>query len=362
MNRLGICLLFSFALLNKVTGQSIPSEELQKTAQTRYISISSQNDIFQVFNNSDKYFTNGISVELAHRIFNNPVARAILLKNKGNYKSEYALSLSQHMYTPADLSKSEVDSSDRPYCGLLYFAYTRHSNNSQIGRKIVSRLFVGVTGPMAGASDFQYLVHNTLPGNEAPQGWDNQIANGLLLDYEVRQQRILPFKARYVEFNTDAMAHVGTIYNFVQTGLTTKFGWFNYSYYQFNGLFNSKSPQGTYQTEDLRWSKKKRERKPLNAKSRTTRINRDFQLYSFVNLNFGYMIYDGTVHGSLIPFGPSPYTMQQRVINPANGSLVYGLTFNYRSFLFQFERVEKWDVYKGEGFYGWGQFRLTFSI
>lgn len=344
-----------------LSAQSLDLEELKRNEQARFIGLYSQNDLYQYYFNADKYFTNGAKVVVAHPVFDNSVAKAILISDKGEYKSEYSLSVGQDIFTPAAIMKAEVDSTDRPYCGLLYATYTRSSNNIRVGRKIVSKLFLGVQGPISGAQATQNWIHEKTD-SEPPQGWDNQIANGLMIDYEIKQQKMLPIKSKILEVNTNAVAHVGTIYNFVQAGLTSKLGWFNNSYYQFDGLYSRRSKKGTYTMDDVRWLKKKRTAHPEKARSRRTFINRDFQCYLFVNFNLGYMFYDGTKSGSLIPFSESPYTLINNELNKDYSNLTQGITVNYRSILFQYERVIKRDVVKGEGFYGWGQIRLSISI
>ena len=74
------------------------------------------------------------------------------------------------------------------------------------------------------------------------------------------------------------------------------------------------------------------------------------------------MFYDGTSQGSLIPFGKSPYTLKGEDLDNAYGNLTQGITINYRSIFIQYERVIKKDVFKGEGFYGWGKFRVSISF
>jgi lipid A 3-O-deacylase len=360
MKRL-LFLAYTCLICQALSGQSISLEELQKSGQARFVGLYSQNDLYQYFFSADKYFTNGAQIVFAHPIFGNKLAPAILLNNKGDYKSEYSLAVGQDIFTPTDLFLAEVDSTDRPYCGLLYATYTRHSNNIRIGRKVVSKLFLGVQGPISGAEAIQNWIHEKTD-SELPLGWDNQIANGLMIDYEIKQQKMLPIKARHWEVNTNVVGHIGTIYNYVQAGLTTKLGWFNNSYFQFDGLYNRRSKKGTYIMDNIRWLEKKKKAHPEKARSRTTFINRNFQIYMFANFNLGYMFYDGTKSGSLIPFGESPYTLPNSDLDKDYSNLTQGITLNYRSIFIQYERVIKRDTVKGEGFYGWGQVRVSISI
>lgn len=346
---------------HRLSGQSISLEELQQSGQARFIGLYSQNDLYQYYFSADKYFTNGAQVVVAHPIFDNKLARSILISDKGEYKSEYSLAIGQDIFTPEDIMTADVDSTDRPYCGLLYATYTRNANNILVGRKIVSKLFLGVQGPISGAETLQNWIHKKT-NSEPPHGWMNQIANGLMIDYEIKQQKMLPVKSRHLELNTNAVAHVGTVYNYVQAGITGKLGWFNNSYYNFDGLYNRRAKKGTYILDDVRWLRKKRENHPEKARSRRTFINRDFQCYLFTDFNLGYMFYDGTQSGSLIPLSKSPYTLVTNELDKDYSHLTQGITLNYRSVFIQYERVLRRDVVKGEGFYGWGQIRVSISI
>jgi lipid A 3-O-deacylase len=346
---------------HRLAGQSIGLEELQQADQARFFGLYSQNDLYQYHFSADKYFTNGAQVVFAHPVFDTRFAKTILISDKGEYISEYSLAIGQDIFTPEDIMTAAVDSTDRPYSGLLYATYTRNANNIRVGRKIVSKLFVGVQGPISGAETLQHWIHKQTE-SKPPQGWNNQIANGLMIDYEIKQQKMLPVKSRHIELNTNAVAHAGTIYNFVQAGITGKLGWFNNSYYHFDGLYNKRVRKGTFILDDVRWLRKKRENHPEKARSRTTYINRDFQCYFFTDFNLGYMFYNGAKSGSLIPFADSPYTLNTNELDKDYSHLTQGITLNYHSVFLQYERVIKRDVVKGEGFYGWGQIRLSISI
>lgn len=330
--------------------------------QTEYISLLTQNDLYQYVLQADKYFTNGLHIEYASHLFNNKVGRAVLVGNK-NFFNEYSLSFGQDMHTPADISNSEVDSTDRPYAGLLYFTHTRVSSDPNKGRKLTSRTFFGVIGPLAMAEPFQKFVHENISNSQNPEGWDHQIANGLILDYEVEMQRLLPVSSNKFEVNIKALGHVGTIYNYFQVGIGAKIGLFNYSYLNFDGKYNkSYKSNSKFETEDLRWSRKKKEKLPESDKKKIFNLNRNYQVYIFFNLNAGYLLYDGTLQGSLISFSESVYVYEQDRIDHDYNNFNYGIVLSYKYFEIQYERVSKKDIFSGEGIFGWGQIRLIYSL
>lgn len=357
---LWICIAFSHP--DKIFAQEKASLSVEDFHQTEYISIFSQNDLYQYILQADKYFTNGFHVEYASHIFDNKIGRAILIGNK-KYFNEYSLSIGQDMHTPADISNSEVDSTDRPYAGLLYVSHARMTSDPFLGRRITSRTFFGFIGPMASAGQLQRFVHENLSNSEKPEGWENQIANGLILDYEVEMQQLLPFSSKYFETNIKALGHIGTMYNFVQLGIGMKIGWFNYSYFNFGGKYNKRYKSvDVFETDDVRWSKRIKEKKPQNAKKRHFSLNRNFQVFFFFNLNAGYMFYDGSIQGSLIPFEKSVYVYEKERIDHDYGNSSYGITISYKPIEIQYERVTKKDVFIGEGIFGWGQIRVIYSL
>lgn len=355
--------LFIVLILSSIRFVVIAQEKFnpKNYKQTEYLSIFSQNDLYQHVLHADKYFTNGLHFEYASHHFNNKIGRAILVGNK-NYFNEYSLSFGQDMHTPEDLSNPEVDLTDRPYAGLLYFTHTRVSSDPHKGRKLTSRVFFGVIGPSSMAGLLQRFVHETI-GSPYPEGWEHQIANGLALDYEVEMQRLLPISTNKLEINIKAIGHVGTIYNYFQLGIGAKIGLFNYSYLNFEGKHNKNYKSNSkFMTEDLRWSKKKKERLPESDTKKVFSLNRNYQAYFYINLNAGYLFYDGTLQGSLIPFSESEYVYEQDRIDHNYDSISYGIVLSYKSLEFQYGRVTKKDVFTGEGIFGWGQIRLIYSL
>ena len=345
-----------------LSGQDLSTSELTESRQTRYGSVLSQNDLYQPFLRSDKYFTNGISAEYADQFLYNGIAKRLLVNLLKKGKSEYAISFSQDMYTPENQNLYQVDSTDIPYSGLLYLTYTRHSNDIKKGSKFISKLYLGVQGPAAGAGEVQNWVHKYVSDDPSVRGWQHQIGNGLILDYQMIHMKMLPVRARHVEISTMAVARVGTLFNYAQLGLSMKLGWFNYSFLNFDGLFNVFSKKGSYELEDIRWSQKRKGNARLAKKPRTVFVNRDFQIYTHLRYLAEYMFYDGTVQGSLIPFEESPYLYSGKELEHFSGNFAFGITMNYRRFSIQYERVTRRDVFKGEGLFGWGNIRVMASF
>ena len=359
--KIQVLLVLGLLFLNVGKAQIVHDSELVNSSPIKFAALLTQNDLYKFGPRSDKYFTNGLHIQYANKFTNNIVAQKVLLNFLKESNSQYAVSFGQDIYTPLNLYIVSVDSNDIPYSGTLYFTYARQSNNHRKGIKLVSKLYLGVQGPASGAGEMQFWYHE-ITNYPLPKGWGSQIQNGLVLDYEVKYQRLLPVSWEFMEVSTHAKAHVGTLQNFVQAGIGMKLGLFNYSYTGFDGLPNASVKSGRYSTKDIRWSKKRKAENPENAVIRNTHINSTWQVYGFASVDAGVMFYDGTVQGSLVPFESSPFLFSYYDYDKNNGSFKYGFTINYKNFVFQASQVIKRDVYKGSGTYGWGEVKVALSF
>jgi len=103
------------------------------------------------------------------------------------------LALGQYMYSPSDISISELMPNDRPYAGWLYLGPIFLARNKN--QQDMMELDIGVVGPLAGCEWTQMQIHKLLDCG-LPYGWDNQIHNevGVNLAYQKK------FRFRYKNF------------------------------------------------------------------------------------------------------------------------------------------------------------------
>jgi hypothetical protein len=80
----------------------------------------------------------------------------------------------QLIYTPSDISVSEVQREDRLYGGWLYFGHTWLKRDYDWLHYYGGN--VGVLGPISGAECVQKWVHEQV-GNQEPMGWEHQLKN-----------------------------------------------------------------------------------------------------------------------------------------------------------------------------------------
>ncbi len=337
----------------RVITQTLNDSDLLEMRQSRFASLSTLNDIYQ-FEPTDKYYTNGLHVQYADGWFNKNWTNALLLNPLSQSKSSFLLNVGQDIYTPVNIFQSAIDSTDVPYSGALLATLIRQANNPAKGFRWESKFVIGIQGPASGAGAVQYWYHD-ISNNPEPNGWHNQIGNGLILDYEVAVERLLPIQNEFVEWNVNAAAHVGTYLNYATVGTLAKIGWFNYSYSDYNGRPNTFASKASYTTDDLRWRKKSGK----VSKKRKTRVNGTWQLYGIIGANAKALAYDGRVQGSLIPFQSSPYLWSSSDYEHFNVQLVLGATLSYKNVLLQFVHREQRDVYKGFGAFSWAEIKAV---
>ena len=321
----------------------------QEQRQTEFLSFISQNDLYQPALKSDKDFTNGLLLEYGAPILQRLGGGWIGFELE-NSEQEYSLALVQEMFTPENVLISAVDSTDRPYSGLLYLQLKANSNRLPAGRRLSSRLSIGLQGPGALAKETQSGIHGLID-NDIPQGWDNQIGHGLLLDYELRYQHLITPTLTYMESSLEGTGHIGTMRNFIRLGVLNRIGWFNSSFQNFGGLRNPKQPVD----QKIRVEKS-------GGGSRRVYVNRRWQAYLVADAYLSYVLYDGTAAGSLIPFEESVYLLDGGQIINFSGATRLGIELSYG--MIQIHYLWQVTGYRvsGSDLAGWGQFRLVVSF
>ena len=155
----------------------------QTSDEDQIITLQLENDYF---GNTDQHFTNGFRAAWM------PSARSVpqwvidgasffpLFDPAG--KKRVVFSLGQSIFTPDDLSATNLLRDERPYAGWLYGGVGLVSVSEERLDNI--ELNLGVIGPASLAEDVQKTWHEWFDF-QRPNGWDNQLKNepGFLLNY-----------------------------------------------------------------------------------------------------------------------------------------------------------------------------------
>lgn len=150
----------------------------------------------------------------------------------------YSIGLGQAMFTPEDLTRSDLIDDDRPYAGWLFGSFglvlgPRHRQrpgSTAFDRMEALQLTLGVVGPVSGADRTQKLVHSVI-GAQKPRGWRNQLHNepGVILEYEQKWRseswNLLPGSdGLQVDMMPSAGVALGNIHTYGSVAATFRFG------------------------------------------------------------------------------------------------------------------------------------------
>lgn len=148
----------------------------------RRIWLQFDNDIFS---NSDRYYTNGIILGFSTPALSTLFFNKLMPAGPDNSVLTSTLSLHHGMFTPFTTKNPPQLRNDRPYASTLYLNYSQMAANATASYKIITSIKIGVIGSAALGQLLQQSVHTTLPGNDAPLGWETQISNDLVLNYSI---------------------------------------------------------------------------------------------------------------------------------------------------------------------------------
>jgi len=335
--------------------------------QIHFVKLNQANDLFTYWFQSDRNYSDGVNIEVAHSIFNNKVADFALLGLKNTPYKDFSLAISQDIFTPKNTTTTELDTTDRPYSAQLYLTYAKYSNNFWKGYKLVSRIFLGVQGPIAFGKEAQNTVHKMI-NNPTANGWDHQLRNGLVIDYETQFLKEIPVTSHLTEFHLFTTGHIGTIYNYAEIGFRFKFGHYTDTYMNFYGIANPRYKHKLTIKDLAKFSKTRKQIIPKRIRKKSAqeqinylnnKLNRKLQIYFFTEGMATYMLYDGTVEGSIITFEENEYEYSYDDYDHLNLTARYGFVFQYSHFYLEYMRYIGNDVYKISDAFGYGRIVLT---
>ena len=232
-----IIFLLLFQLSNNIAGQL--------ANQPHTFRIYLDND-FLNFRGSgtDRYFTNGIRIDYFYAKQRKPKFPSFLLLNISENNNIYGWGLAQFMFTPKHIDISEIQYGDRPYAGALYAIHSLQSINPIEKVKVTTEMFFGVIGPWSLADESQTWVHGAI-NYTIPQGWDNQVANDIILNYNIIIEKQLLNPSKRILLVGVVETFSGTLYNAAGMGFMLRIGKFN-NY--FEGASNSQgTPKNKFQ-------------------------------------------------------------------------------------------------------------------
>jgi len=188
------------------------------TSNRIYFSYTYSNDFF---NETDRYYTQGINPALVLKVFRKLPLMKLLPQISGSV-IQYGLSGTQDCFTPSSIRRDTILRGDRPYAGLIFVGHFKISNDEKNKQRLSSQIDLGAIGPCAKCEEEQKGIHKMLV-NIPPLGWEFQINNDLLLNYRVRYEKSI-LSRNFLDLNGMAEMNLGTLYDNLGLGANLRMG------------------------------------------------------------------------------------------------------------------------------------------
>ena len=313
-----IAFCFSFCKLN---AQAINNTLAYKNINSdAYFRFDLENDFFGF---TDEYYTQGIDIELvAPWVRDFPLSKLLIHPREGYLR--YGFTVEDNMYTPSTLSMDTILKNDRPYTSTLFLKTFAINVDTLRKQRFSTTLSTGMMGPSVLGKEMQTSLHRRLD-NLIPHGWDNQLSNMFIVNYEADYEKELIIYRNILSVSGNAMARVGSLSDKVMLGATAMLGYFD-------------SPYSNYYV----------------------RTN-NMRIYGYVHPEMNVVGYDATMQGS--PFkDKSSYTINAIDITRLVFSNRFGFVVTYkRLYLEYFQTIMSKEFDQGK-VHTWGGIQLAFGM
>lgn len=274
------------------------------------------------FANSDHYYTQGHNFELVSpKLLKNPL-NILFIKLK-NSKQKYGLSLEQVGFTPTSLESNEILYGDRPFAAAITLKSFLISTDTIHKSTFSSTLSFGVIGPFSSAKEIQTIIHKYID-KQIPLGWQYQIKNDVILNYEISYEKQLYRINNLFALNSIAKLRLGTMNTNLSGGLTTTFG-------KINSPFIFQKDQNNY------------------------------KIYGYWQGLVTAVGYDASLQGGVFNKN-SPYVITDENMERFTFQKNFGVVFHYKTLYLEYYRSWLSKEFKTGGAHSWGGFRIGFTL
>lgn len=295
----------------------------RNVGSNKYFRIHYDNDFFT---NSDYYYSQGISLELAHPGIRNFFLSKLLIQPTGN-DMKYGVALNDIGYTPTSISSNEILYGDRPFAASIYLKTFVIATDTARHRRISSALSMGVIGPAAGGKQMQTGIHRWL-NNITPMGWQYQIQNDVVLNYQVNyEQKLWSFK-NILLLNAGAGFQAGTLKDKLGSGFSLMIGKF---------------------------------RPPYQIATESKSLKKQFNCYLYAAPQVSLIGYDASLQGGVFN-RKSPYTIASRDISRITFQANAGIVMNIGKLNLEYCQSYLTTEFKTGNFHRWAGLKIGFLL
>jgi lipid A 3-O-deacylase len=287
---------------------------------TGYFRLQYDND---VFTETDYYYTQGISLEYVHPEIKKWLPEKWLLKPRSSF-IQYGISLNQFCYTPINTRSDIISSGDRPFAALLSFTAFLTATDSVRTDRISTAFSMGIIGPAGLGKELQTTVHRLI-NNPLPRGWQNQVRNDVIINYQLNYEKQLLFSPGNFLLNAATEARVGTLNDQLTAGVNLMTGHFNDPY------------------------------------QRSADPAKRVQYYFYGQARVHFTGYDASLQGGLFN-RKSPYTISSNELTRLTFQADAGITVNFRKIYFTYSQSFLTKEFRTGLHHRWGGLSLGFAF
>lgn len=285
----------------------------------RYFRFNYDNDYFA---SRDQDYTQGYSFELVSSNFQkNPINK--LLINPTTTVNKFGISIEHIGFTPFNIKSPNIQFGDRPFAATIMIKSFTIATDTIRKSRLISSMNIGLIGPGAFGKEMQVAIHKAT-GNTIPEGWQNQIKNDVVLNYEVSYEKQLMSYRNLFSLQTNARLRLGTLFTNAGFGLTTTFG-------------------------------------IINSPFSSIKIKNRFAMYGFAQSIVNIIGYDATFQGGMFN-KKSPYTISNNEIERLTAQANFGIILQTRTMYFEYSRsliTREFEVGKSSK---WGGIKVGFRF
>ena len=292
----------------------------RNVSSNRYFRIHYENDYFST---TDIYYTQGINLEYVNPTIGNFFTSKLLVRSASK-EVKFGIALEHEGFTPTSILHPEILVGDRPFASCLFLKTFSITNDSVHHARISSSLSAGAIGPIAHGKEMQETIHRWI-NDDQPQGWENQIQNDLILNYELEYERRLFESPDYFSLLGKVGARAGTLNTKAFTGVILMAGLFDDPFTNF--------------------SKQKRKN----------------QVYFYAEPLVNMVVYDATLQGGLFNKS-SPYTISSNEITRLVFQGNVGIVFKIKALQLEYFQSYLSKEFKTGGTHLWGGIRICWYL
>ncbi len=298
-----IFFILLFTVLLFLKDIALIAQDKQDNFRVQFIHIKEDNDFINLRGEgTDRLYTNGTRIELFYtKSQKRRFLTSLLIPINNDGENLYSIGISQLMFTPTNIDSAGIPYGDRPYAGLLFLNHTLISSDFINKQKLTTEIDIGVIGPNSFAKETQTWLHG-LVNYQKPLGWGNQVNNDIVLNYQLKYEKLLLSPSNKFELIGLIEANAGTLYNKITTGLTFRAGNYNsyFSYYEQPGVRLNKNY--------------------INK-------NKKGQFYFYLRPTFTALMDNSALQGGMFTGRQSVYTISADDLNRFTMQFEYGIIF-----------------------------------